>query len=116
MTTATTPADLAITIRPAASPNAYTRETRYASKTGDEGIAAIDLKIYRDGGAVKVSWSVNRGAGWGKRWTTARASEAHAVAFADEKWPTLLAWIEKVTPVASGGAAAAFSAQVASMR
>jgi len=101
-----------ITIAPAHSPMSVTRERRHAA--GANG-GAIELTIARDGTGHMVSWTVNRGDGWSKPWACRRATEAEARAFADEKWPSLVAWLEKLRPVASGGAAAVFSAQVASM-
>jgi hypothetical protein len=94
-------------------PQFLTRERRHAS--GAEG-GSVGLSIYRDGSKFKVSWNINRGNGWrSKPWIATRATEAEATAFADEKWPTLVAWLEKLTPEENGGAVAAFSAQVASM-
>ncbi len=102
-----------LTIEPATSPAQYTREKRYAS--GVNG-GAIDLRVYRDRGTVKVSWNVNRGNGWrAKGWKATRATEAEAMAFANEKWPTLIAWLENLVPEERSGAVDAFSAQVASM-
>ena len=54
---------------------------------------------------------------WRSRgWTATRATEAEALAFAEEKWVQLVAWLEKIEAQDAGdGAAAAFSAQVATM-
>ena len=111
MTLAMTTDAITVTIQPADSDAAVTRERRYASK----GRAAVNLEVYRDRGSVVVRWNVNRGRGWSKCWRATRASEAEAMAFVAEKWPALLTWLEQVEPVEGGGAAEAFSAQVATM-
>jgi len=111
-----------VTIQSADSDACVTRERRYAS--GSEG-GAIDLTVARktrgtwgaatSGSGYEVRWAVNRGRGWGKAYVATRATEAEALAFANEKWPVLVAWLERLEPVSSGGAAAAFSAQVVTM-
>lgn len=100
-------------IEKAQSENQVTRERRYASRPDG---AAVNLEVYRDRGTVKVGRNVRRTAWRSKGWTSTKATEAEAVAFADVKWGELLAWLEKLEAQDAGdGAAAAFSAQVATM-
>lgn len=80
-----------------------TRQRRDAYNGG----AMASLHIYREDlnksytgylrltGKLVVSWTVNGGRGWGKTYRAKFDSEAAAIAFADTKWPVMLAWIEK---------------------
>ncbi len=112
MSNATNPAT--VTIQTADSDASLTRERRHAH--GANG-GAVSLSVSRAdrGASCSIRWNVNRGAGWAKGWKATRATEAEALAFATEKWPTLIAWLEKLAPEASDGAAQAFSTQVATM-
>lgn len=68
-------------------------------------------------GRVFVSWSANRGNGWGRLYQAKFNSIAAALAFAEVKGGHIEEWFTKAVPVErSGGAAALFSASVASMR
>lgn len=104
-----------ITIETATTPGQVTRERRYAS--GAKG-GSVSMTVGRSDAerTFVTRWNVNSGPGWHKGWKATRTTEAEAFAFVAEKWPTLMAWLEKLEPkVREGGAAAAFSAQVASM-
>jgi hypothetical protein len=104
-----------ITIEKAPSPNHFTRERRHAH--GKDG-GAVELCVSRhSSGKVTVYWNAHTGLGWFRGWRATRATEAEAMAFADEKWARLVAWLEKLVPKDEGrnGAVDAFSAQVASM-
>ncbi len=103
-------------IDPAFSDNAVTRERRYASRADG---AATQLEVVREsGGNFRVYWSVRRRAWRARGWKATRPSEAAAMAFANEKWPALVAWLEALELPESDrdGAADAFSAQLAGMR
>lgn len=104
----------------AESATQFTRLRRYGR--GEHG-GAINLEVARsaeDRGKVIVCWNVNRGNGWrAKGWRASYSgagAEAGALAFAEEKWPVLVAWLEKLEPVEVCSAVDAFSAQVAGMR
>src|SRR5262245_36186022 len=101
-------------MEPAVSPASVTRGRCYAD--GERGGRA-DLSVARWSDTKwSVCWNVDRGRGWFKGWKATRASEAEAMAFAASKWERLVTWLEDLEPVERGnGAAAAFSAQVASM-
>jgi len=108
--------DVTIQTRTATDDRQCERLHHYA--TGKLG-GAVDLVVDRERGIFTVRWNVNRGNGWAKGWgATMRGpgAETRALAFAAEKWPTLVAWLEFLEPVESNGAAHAFSVQVASMR
>lgn len=100
------------TIETATSLAQLTRETRYAS--GSNG-GAVNLTVSREATGYLVAWNVKRGRGWAKGWKRTTKTEQDAFAFAIEKWPTLIAWLEKLEPVEGDGAAEAFSAQIAGM-
>lgn len=92
-----------------------TRERRYGR--GANG-GAISLTVSHERKVFVVRWNANRGRGrgWMKGWRTSRRAEAEAMAFAEEKWSSLVAWLEQLEPATiQNGAVAAFSAQVASM-
>lgn len=101
-------------LRTATSANQIGRLHYYAS--GERG-GAVDLKVDRErNGTHTVLWNANKGRGWfAKGWKCTVKTEADALAFVATKWPTMIAWLEALEPVAHDGAAAAFSAQVASM-
>ena len=84
-------------------PNASMRQRRYVDGVGK--FACLD--IYKEDlttgytgrsrftGKVVVRWNVNAGRGWCKGWQAKFKSEAEAMAFADAKWATVVAWTEK---------------------
>lgn len=106
--------DIVITIQGPHSEESCTREVRFAH--GERG-GCIEVRVWRERGKCEVTWNVNRGRGWrAKAWKSSGLTEERALAFAQEKWAALTDWLRNLEPEARGnGAAAAFSAQVASM-
>lgn len=105
----TTTNSIETSTRSAHSPNSYTREERFGFKAA----ATITMTIQRTtdwaSGRCYVTWNANKGRGWFRGWKTRPfASEAEARAFADRKWPTLLSWLEGVTPQTSTGIPSSF--------
>lgn len=109
MNTATNPARIESESFPVGH---VTRERRYAR--GANG-GAVNLTMSHEGGAYVTRWSVNSGRGWSKGWKSTSATETVATEFLATKWAVLVAWLEKLEPVAHGGAAEVFSMQVATM-
>lgn len=105
--------EIVIEVTPAAFENSVRRENRYARRAMSS--AAVNLEISRERGVYKVRWSWNKGRGWSNARYVAGLTEAAAADLADRQWGKLVAWLGKVDPLSSGGAAACFSAQVASM-
>lgn len=93
-----------------------TRERRYARRS--DGVAGNLVVTRTDRGVgFKVNWSARTGGGWGKHYTASFPTESAALAFAETKWTTILGWIAKrPAEQNTGGAAALFSAQVATLR
>lgn len=105
-----------ITARKAETDAQCRREQRYAA--GVDG-GAVDISLHREWRRGRyvydVTWNANKGRGWFKGWERRNLTEEAARALLEERWAYLTAWLEKLEPVSSGGAAAAFSAQVAAM-
>ena len=84
-------------------PNASMRQRRYVDGAGKFGCLDIFFENLTTGytgrgrftGKVVVRWNVNAGRGWRKGWQAKFKSEAEAMAFADSKWATVVAWAEK---------------------
>lgn len=98
-------------------PRVFTRRRRYAS-TNVGTRASMTVTRADRGNRHTIHWNVDQGRGWCKGWKCTRDDYETAIAFADEKWATLIAWLERTPSKAvpgENGAAAAFSAQVASM-
>lgn len=104
-----------IQIRTADSATSDRREHRFA-----DGILGgmIEMAVHRSIGGVtfQITWNVHNGRGWAKGWKKAGLrTEQEALDFAAGKWLVLVVWLEKLEPVTHNGAAAAFSAQVATI-
>ncbi len=96
-------------------PGAYTRQRRHGHKMGG---GMISLEVVRsEDGRFRVYWNAHNGRGWYAGWKKTVDTEPLALAFAEEKWPVLISWLEMLVPKEGGvTAASAFSAQVASMQ
>lgn len=93
----------------------YRRQQRTAVKQGAEGHATVQLRVEAELGfeGFYVTWTRNKGAGWGKAWRKGGfATEAAALAFAEEKWSSCLAYLEKVEPVRGASAASIWKASL----
>ena len=103
-----------ISIKGPDSENSYRRAQWFAD--GERG-GMINLMIHRTGhGKCLLTWNGHNGRGWLKGWRKAGITEAEALAFAETKWPQMIEGLDKLEPKTSGGAAAVFSAQVATMQ
>lgn len=106
--------EITVTVQGPHSENSCRRELRHAY--GERG-GCIEIQVWRERGKCDVTWSVNKGRGWLPRRKKSGMTEEAALSFAAAKWEVLAKWLRELEPVQrGGGAAAAFSAQVATMQ